>query len=108
MEAVTLQEYVDQCEVNLRRLESLEMYERCQEMYDLIKSIKERNVEDYIYLSFDLDGLLEAGFFKSKPTIEQAEKRLIDFFDLESIFHYSLIGGGMLCSFHRNLKKYYK
>ena len=104
MAKTTLEDYLEQCESNLRKLESLEMYQRCQEMHDLINSIKERNVANYISLSFDIDGLLKEGFFKKKPTTEQAEKRLVEFFDLESIFHYSLIGGGMLCSFQRDLK----
>lgn len=101
---LTLEEYVNQCESNIKRLEGFEMYEECQQMLDLVNSIKTKNVKEYIELSFDINGLLEARFFKTKPTTEQAEIRLKKFFDLESIFEYSLLGGGMFCSFHRNLK----
>jgi hypothetical protein len=100
---MTINQYILQCEQHLNKLEQLEHYERCQDMYDLINALKSKDKKRYIDLSFDIDGLVSCGFLKPKSTYEEIEKRIIVFFHLKSIFDYSIINGGINCSFYKNL-----
>lgn len=86
-----IEAFIDELLVQLKRLEEKEMYEACTKYEELIDSFKTKNVEKYIRLMFDIEGLTRDGFLDEGDTIEDIEQRIITFFSLESIFHYSLI-----------------
>ena len=65
---MTIDKYILQCKQNLSKLETIEEYEKCQEMHDLISSLENKDVEKYIYLTFDIKGLEKEGFLKKKAT----------------------------------------
>lgn len=88
----SMDKLVDTLSTHLRILEDKEMYEACIKYEEMIDSIKTKNVEKYIRLMFDVEGLIQEGFLDKKDTITDIENRIKKFFNLESIFHYSLIG----------------
>jgi hypothetical protein len=102
---LTLEEYISEYENNLKKFENLEQYEYCKELYDFINCLKEKDVKTYMDFSFDIKGLTKAGFLKKGFTQDQIEERIKTFFDIESIFDYSLIGGSSMCFLKRTLKK---
>lgn len=100
-----LLEYIEQCKVNLTDFEKLEDYNKCAELRDLINSIEQKDAKKYIKIMFDLDGLRKIGFIKGRLTTKQIEQRICKFFELETIYHYSLIiPEGKGCRFHRELE----
>lgn len=88
----SMDKLVDTLSTHLRILEDKEMYEACIKYEEMIDSIKTKNVEKYIRLMFDVEGLIQEGFLDKEDTITDIENRIKKFFNLESIFHYSLIG----------------
>lgn len=87
--------YLDVLSSQIKMLEDNEMYEACAKYKNLMDSIKTKDVEKYIHLMFDVEGLTREGFLKEKDSITNIENRILKFFDLENIFHYSLmIEGG--------------
>ncbi len=91
--------FLDECRLTLQKLEDLELYERCHELLLLIKAIEAGDTETYIKMVFDVKGLTKEGFFEKGMTYAQMEKRITKFFGIESVFEYSLIGGGTLINF---------
>jgi len=92
-------DFLDECRITLKKLEDLELYERCQELLVFIKAIEAGDTETYIKMVFDVDGLTKEGFFNKGMTYSQMEKKITKFFGIESVFEYSLIGGGTLINF---------
>lgn len=86
--------YLDMLSLQIKTLESCEMYEACAKYKKLIDSIKTKDVEKYIYLMFDVEGLTIEGFLNKNDTITDIENRILKFFNLKNIFHYSLMMGG--------------
>ncbi len=87
--------YLDMLSLQIKILEDNEMYESCAKYKSLMDSIKTKDVEKYIHLMFDVEGLTREGFLKKKDSITNIENRILKFFDLKSIFHYSLMMGGL-------------
>ena len=90
--------YLDVLSSQIKMLEDKEMYEACAKYKNLMDSIKTKDVEKYIHLMFDVEGLTREGFLKEKDSITNIENRILKFFDLENIFHYSLMIEGGLTS----------
>ena len=82
---------IDTLSLQLKLLENHEMYEVCEIHKKLIDSIKTKDVETYIDIMFDIEGLKKDGFLKHEDTTTDIESKLLKFFDLKNIFHYSLI-----------------
>lgn len=90
--------YLDVLSSQIKMLEDNEMYEACAKYKSLMDSIKTKDVEKYIHLMFDVEGLTREGFLKEKDSITNIENRILKFFNLKSIFHYSLMLNGELLS----------
>ncbi|MFD2823238.1 ImmA/IrrE family metallo-endopeptidase [Lacinutrix iliipiscaria] len=56
---------------------------------EALAQIEETKKANYIVKNFDLDGLKKIGFIKTKTDFKYIEKRILDFFDIESVFDYS-------------------
>lgn len=100
-----LSEHIEQCKINLADFEKLQDFEKCAELRDLIKSIEQKDSKSYIQIMFDLDGLQKSGFLKKGLIISEIEIRICNFFELKSIYDYSLIiPNNKGCRFHRELE----
>ena len=56
---------------------------------DAVAEIEETRKANFIVKNFDLDGLKKIGFIKTKTDFKYIEKRILDFFDIKSIFDYN-------------------
>lgn len=54
-----------------------------------ISEIEDNRKANYIVRNFDIDGLKKIGFIKSKTDFKAIEKRILNFFQIDSIFDYS-------------------
>lgn len=56
---------------------------------EALTEIEETKKANFIIKNFDLDGLKKIGFIKTKTDFKYIEKRILDFFDIESIYDYN-------------------
>ncbi len=75
----------------LKIAEEKEQYEICAVLKKIIESIENEDVSIYCSVFIDLEGLKEIDFIPPDADIKEARLRLIEFFDLESIFDYHLV-----------------
>ncbi len=57
--------------------------------HDMVAELEDAKKKSYILANFDIKNLAKAGFLKTKTDFEEIEKRIVSFFGLKSIFHYS-------------------
>ncbi len=58
---------------------------------EAITDIEETKKANFIVKHFDLDGLKSIGFIKSKTDFKYIENRIINFFDIDSIYDYKTL-----------------
>src|SRR6218665_1907896 len=63
-----------------------------------IGELEQARKANYIINQFDLKGLKESGFLESLSDFKQIEKRIVDFFGLQSIFEFNSEIGAVLFS----------
>jgi len=56
---------------------------------DMVGELEDAKKKSYILSNFDIKNLAKSGFLSSKTDFEEIEKRIVTFFGLKSIFHYS-------------------
>ncbi|GAB3988023.1 hypothetical protein GCM10028807_09710 [Spirosoma daeguense] len=103
---MSIDEYLEQSEVTLKKLEELQEFEVCAMMRDLLNAIRNKDVKTFIDLEFDKKALIKCGFFPKRATYEQIEERINTYFGYESIFEYAL-QETMWCKFYRYSKGQY-
>lgn len=97
--SIEIYDYLNKCKNVLKKLEKEEHYNQCAYVSKIIKSIEEGDEESYIVLNFDIPGLIKNGFLEKEDVIlSKAKIKLKKFFDIDSIFEYSLISGAVITS----------
>jgi hypothetical protein len=56
---------------------------------DMVGELEDAKKKSYILSNFDIKNLAKSGFLSSKTDFDEIEKRIVTFFGLKSIFHYS-------------------
>ena len=86
----TIEEFIHEQELDLRYLESIEDYERCCYIRDVVNAIKAEDELAYIELVIPIKELTKSGFFPEGASLGEMKDRLLAFFGYQSIFNYSL------------------
>lgn len=58
---------------------------------EAISEIEDNRKANFIVRNFDLDGLKQIGFIKSKTDFKAIEERILKFFEIDSIFDYNTL-----------------
>jgi len=77
----------------ITKLESIEEYEKCDNLLQLKNAILNKDVEAYIKLAFDVKSLEKTGFLSKNMTIKEIENRVNLFFGYKEIFEFSKVNG---------------
>lgn len=56
---------------------------------DMVAELDDTRRKNYILSNFDIKNLIKAGFIKPKSDFKEIEERIVSYFNLPSIFHYS-------------------
>lgn len=56
---------------------------------DMVGELEDAKKKSYILSNFDIKNLSKSGFLTTKTDFNYIERRIVDFFGLKSIFHYS-------------------
>lgn len=56
---------------------------------DIVVELEDAKKKSFILSNFDIKNLAKSGFLNTKTDFNEIERRIVDFFGLKSIFHYS-------------------